>query len=58
MSDDKSKRDYRDRDRINVNEPYELEYWTKEFGVSADRLKNLVAEHGVMVSDIRSALKK
>ena len=30
MSDDPTKRDYRDRDRINVKEDYELQYWTKD----------------------------
>jgi hypothetical protein len=28
-----------DRDRINVNEDYELQYWTEKFGVSTDRIK-------------------
>ena len=35
MSDDKSKV-AADRKRINVNEDYELRYWTEKFGVSAD----------------------
>lgn len=58
MPDDKSKRGPADRSRINVNEPYELEYWTKELGVSATKLKELVAKHGVMVSAIRKVLGK
>lgn len=37
---------------------YEVRYWTKELGVSADRLRELVAKHGVMVADIRRALNK
>jgi hypothetical protein len=36
MADDTAKRDYRDRDRINVHEDYELRYWTKELGVTPD----------------------
>jgi Protein of unknown function (DUF3606) len=47
-----------DRIRINVNEPYELEYWTKELGVSDAKLKELVKQHGVMVADVRKAVKK
>jgi hypothetical protein len=39
MSDDPTKRDYRDRDRINVKEDYELRYWTKELGVTPEKLK-------------------
>ena len=54
--DDKSKTDYRDRDRINIHEPYEVEFWAKEFGISHDELKELVKKHGVMVKDIRKAL--
>jgi len=38
MADDRTKRGPADRSRINVHEPYELEYWTQELSVSADRL--------------------
>jgi hypothetical protein len=58
MSDDKSNRGPADRVRINVNEDYEVAYWTKELGVSSDRLKDLVAKHGVMAADVRKALGK
>jgi len=58
MADDKTKRGAPDRIRINVNEPYELEYWTKELGVSGAKLKELVKQHGVMVADVRKAVKK
>lgn len=58
MSDDKTKRGPADRSRINVNEEYELRYWTKELGVSEQRLKELVSKHGVMAADIRRALSK
>ena len=34
MADDKTKVRRADRDRINVNEPYELRYWSKKFGVT------------------------
>jgi hypothetical protein len=58
MADDRTKRGPADRARINVHENYELEYWTKELGVSADELRALVKKHGVMAADIRQALKK
>ncbi|SEB98599.1 DUF3606 domain-containing protein [Terriglobus roseus] len=58
MSDDKSNRGPADRARINVNESYELEYWTKELGVSAAKLRELVKEHGVMASKIRQEIGK
>jgi Protein of unknown function (DUF3606) len=42
MADDRSKKGPADRLRINVHEAYELEYWTKELGVSAAELRGLV----------------
>jgi hypothetical protein len=35
-----------------------MEYWTKELGVSPDRLRELVGKHGVMAADIRQFLGK
>jgi hypothetical protein len=58
MADDTAKRDYRDRDRINVHEDYELRYWTKELGVTPEKLKQTVEKMGVMVADVRKALGK
>ena len=58
MADDKTKRGPADRLRINVNEDYELTYWTNELGVSEARLRQLVHSHGVMAADIRKALGK
>jgi hypothetical protein len=58
MADDTAKRDYRDRDRINVNEDYELRYWTKELGVTPEKLKQTVEKVGVMATDVRKALGK
>lgn len=57
MSDDKSQRAPEDGARINVNEDYEVEYWTKELGVTEDELYDLVRKHGVGVKAIREALK-
>lgn len=58
MSDDKSKRGPADRSRINVHEAYELEYWCKEFGVTAEKLKEAVKAVGVMAVDVRRYLGK
>ncbi|MXV53184.1 DUF3606 domain-containing protein [Pedobacter sp. HMF7647] len=33
-----------DRDRINLNEDYEVQYWSKKFGVSPAELKKAVSE--------------
>ena len=43
MTDDKTKRGPADRSRINVNEPYELDYWSKEFDLTPEQLRQLVA---------------
>jgi hypothetical protein len=58
MADDPAKRDYRDRDRINVHEDYELRYWTKELRVTPEKLKRTVEKVGVMATDVRKALEK
>jgi hypothetical protein len=58
MADDTAKRDYRDRDRINVHEEYEVRYWSKELGVTPEKLKQTVEKVGVMVTDVRKALGK
>jgi hypothetical protein len=57
MSDDKSKV-AADRKRINVNEDYELRYWTEKFGVSAEDLKRAVERVGPMADDVARALGK
>ena len=49
MVDDKTKRDYRDRTRINTSEPYEMEYWKKKFDVSGQQLAGAVRAVGSSV---------
>ena len=56
MPDDLKQVGKSDRDRINVNEDYELRDWSKSLGVSADRLKEAVRKVGPMVEDVRRAL--
>ncbi|MEA3060574.1 MAG: hypothetical protein QOJ94_355 [Sphingomonadales bacterium] len=47
MGDDLSNRGPQDRSRVNVNEPWELRYWTQHFGVSEQQLRNAVSQVGV-----------
>ena len=47
-----------DRDRINVNEEYELQYWSEKFNVSRDRLKEAVAAAGTSVKAVQEYLNK
>ncbi|WP_285309507.1 DUF3606 domain-containing protein [Stenotrophomonas maltophilia] len=58
MSDDKKNTGSLDRDRINVNEDYELQYWTTTLGVSAEELRAAVAEVGPTAAAVRKRLGK
>ena len=58
MSDDKRNPGRPDRDRINVNEDYELRDWSKKFGVSKEELLAAVKRVGPMIRDVEVALRK
>ena len=58
MADDTTRNTPQDRLRINVHERYELDYWSKELGISRDELKRAVSKAGVMTSDVRNYLRK
>lgn len=58
MTDDKSKTGGPDRERINVNEDYELQYWTNALGVSADELREAVKAVGPTAAAVRQRLGK
>nr|WP_312249958.1 DUF3606 domain-containing protein [Stenotrophomonas geniculata] len=58
MSDDKKNTGSPDRDRINVNEDYELQYWTTTLGVSAEELRAAVAAVGPTAVAVRKHLGK
>lgn len=58
MSDNLEQRGPQDRSRINVNEPWELRYWTKELGLSEDELRDAVKTAGVSVDAVRRHLGK
>jgi len=57
MADDKSKTGPQDASRINVNEDYEVRYWTGRFGVSADRLRAAVNKVGSSADAVEKELK-
>jgi hypothetical protein len=58
MSDDKSKRTWQDRSKINVHEDYELSYWSKKFGVTRDRLREAVKKVGPSATKVEQELKR
>jgi len=47
-----------DRSRINVHEEYELNDWSKKFGVSHDELKAAVKAVGTEAQDVEEYFKK
>ncbi|KQY86242.1 MULTISPECIES: DUF3606 domain-containing protein [Roseateles] len=57
MSDDKTQRGGQDRQRINVNEAYELRDWAAKFGVSPEQLREAVARVGDRADEVEQFLK-
>jgi hypothetical protein len=58
MADDKSLRAPQDSSRVAMNEDYEIEYWTKRFGVSRDRLQQAVDAVGNSAAAVEQHLKR
>ena len=56
MSDDKSKTGHPDSDRINPQERYELEYWSRKFGISQQQLKDTIEKVGSSAEAVKKAL--
>ncbi|MER8672798.1 DUF3606 domain-containing protein [Mesorhizobium sp. M0615] len=46
MADDKSKRDFRDRNRVPVDEDYEVRYFAKQHRITPEQVRELIREHG------------
>jgi hypothetical protein len=57
MADDLGNRGPKDRARVNIHETWELEYWSKKFGCSKEKLKQAVAAKGTMAVDVEAWLK-
>ena len=58
MADDLKKRGPADAMRVNVNEKWEVEHWTKKFGCTEAQLRAAVKAVGVMAADVEKHLKK
>jgi len=58
MSDNKLNRGEPDRSRINLDEDYEMRYWMRHLGVSAEELKRLVDKVGNSAAAVRKELGK
>ena len=46
MADGLSKKGPADRTRVNVNEPWEVQYWTRAFNTTAEKLRAAVKAVG------------
>jgi hypothetical protein len=55
--DDKKKTGRADDSRINVNESYELQYWSEKFGVTRDELRAAVQAVGDRADKVEEYLK-
>jgi Protein of unknown function (DUF3606) len=51
------KRDYGDKTRIDMNQPYQVAYWKQRFGVSDQELEDAVHAVGTSVKKIEAYLK-
>lgn len=58
MSDDLKKRGKPDRDRINMKEPWEVEYNKKKYDVSGQQLAGAVRAVGPMRVKVEKYLKE
>ncbi len=57
MADDKTLRSPQDASKISLSEDYEVAYWTKKFGVSADELRDAVKAVGNGADAVERHLK-
>jgi Protein of unknown function (DUF3606) len=54
--DNLTKKDQRDRSKINMHEDYEVKYWAHELGVSRERLQQAVDKVGNSAAAVRKEL--
>ncbi len=48
----------RETEHIDITNPEHIEYWTAQFGITVETLKNLISANGAVAADIRLALGK
>ena len=57
MSDDLTKRRPQDTSRVNIHEPWELEYWTRKLGCTKTQLETAVRAAGTSAEAVEKHLK-
>jgi len=56
VMDDTTKTGKADDSQININESYEVQYWSEKFNVPQETLKSAVRAAGTRVDDVRDYL--
>jgi predicted RNA-binding protein YlqC (UPF0109 family) len=56
--DNVSKKGQVDRSKINLHEAWEMDYWTKELGVSKGELERIISKVGNSTGAVRKELGK
>ena len=54
--DDLNKKGPADRSKVNLQEAWEVDYWTNELGVSKDELQSVVKKVGDSAAAVRKEL--
>lgn len=58
MADDLSNRGPQDRSKINIEESWEVRYWSQKFGVTEQQLKDAVRAVGQSAEAVQKQLGK
>jgi hypothetical protein len=56
--DDPKMRGPQDRSRVNTTQGYELRYWTQEFGVTEEQLREAVQRVGSDAQKVRAYIRR
>lgn len=58
MADNLFLRGQPDRSKVNIHEPWEVEYWTKKWGITHQQLRTAVAAVGPAAAAVARYLGK
>ena len=58
MTDKQGFRAPRDRSRVNLDEPYEMQFWMLAFSCTEEELREAVRDNGDTVEAVGAALKR
>lgn len=58
MPNDTAQKRPQDPTRINITERYDAEYWSDRFGISVEKLRDLVNKVGSRVAAVKEDLQR